>query len=334
MYSKHDTRSVHALCYVYIMCVHVLNKKRERKKKRTYQEWRDSYREKCRKRGREREREKMYPSKQLDPGSCPSLVSTIRSFVVPLIDTHSSSQFLRTVIFGNLAILFLSRCFSPLLLLVLCILIDFLILEYSFCNVSIASFLFSFFLYLKKNFFFYFHVYILFFDLSIFLFNSLRFLIAKQKTIATTDAVASQNRFNRPDHPYSSGNHSTWMITVDSMRPFHARCRLNILFFFFSFFKNCSRSRYPCAHAYTETSFLSFFFYLCVSIIDDWRCSRRQTVHVERVQSSNDLCLGFRGSFRRSVACYLQRTRRTRKRARFSFWKVRRIFVCNINFNF
>ena len=244
------------------MCVHVLNKKRERKKKRTYQEWRDSYREKCRKRGREREREKMYPSKQLDPGSCPSLVSTIRSFVVPLIDTHSSSQFLRTVIFGNLAILFLSRCFSPLLLLVLCILIDFLILEYSFCNVSIASFLFSFFLYLKKNFFFYFHVYILFFDLSIFLFNSLRFLIAKQKTIATTDAVASQNRFNRPDHPYSSGNHSTWMITVDSMRPFHARCRLNILFFFFSFFKNCSRSRYPCAHAYTETSFLSFFFFI------------------------------------------------------------------------
>lgn len=44
-----------------------------------------------------REREKMYTSKQLDPGSCPSLVSTIRSFVVLLIDTHSSSQFLQTV---------------------------------------------------------------------------------------------------------------------------------------------------------------------------------------------------------------------------------------------
>lgn len=48
-----------------------------------------------------REREKMYTSKQLDPGSCPSLVSTIRSFVVLLIDTHSSSQFLQTVFFGN-----------------------------------------------------------------------------------------------------------------------------------------------------------------------------------------------------------------------------------------
>lgn len=35
---------------------------------------------------REREKEKMYPSNQLDPGSCPFLVSTIRSFVVLLID--------------------------------------------------------------------------------------------------------------------------------------------------------------------------------------------------------------------------------------------------------
>lgn len=41
--------------------------------------------ERCRE--RERKREKMYPSNQLDPGSCPSLVSTIRSFVVLLNDT-------------------------------------------------------------------------------------------------------------------------------------------------------------------------------------------------------------------------------------------------------
>lgn len=69
---------------------------KKKKKKSTYQEWRDSFRKRCRKR-EEREREKMYTSKQLDPGSCPSLVSTIRSFVVLLIDTHSSSQFLQTV---------------------------------------------------------------------------------------------------------------------------------------------------------------------------------------------------------------------------------------------
>lgn len=64
----------------------------------------------------EREREKMYPSKQLDPGSCPFLVSTIRSFVVPLIDTYSSSQFLRTV-FSATSDLILITLFVTLLLL-------------------------------------------------------------------------------------------------------------------------------------------------------------------------------------------------------------------------
>lgn len=47
-----------------------------------------------------REREKMYTSKQLDPGSCPSLVSTIRSFVVLLIDTLFFPIF-TNCIFGN-----------------------------------------------------------------------------------------------------------------------------------------------------------------------------------------------------------------------------------------
>ena len=99
--------------YVHIY-IYIFRKKR--KKKDTYQEWRDSYRKRCREKGREREREKMYPSKQLDPGSCPFLVSTIRSFVVPLIDTYSSSQFLRTV-FSATSDLILITLFVTLLLL-------------------------------------------------------------------------------------------------------------------------------------------------------------------------------------------------------------------------
>lgn len=56
MYSKHDTQSVHALCYVYIRAYIYISRKKE-KKKDTYQEWRDSYRKRCREKGRERERE-------------------------------------------------------------------------------------------------------------------------------------------------------------------------------------------------------------------------------------------------------------------------------------
>lgn len=92
MYSKHDKKSVHIYTYI-ILCIHtciyVLQKK-VRTKSGEIRSERDVEKER-------REREKMYTSKQLDPGSCPSLVSTIRSFVVLLIDTHSSSQFLKTV---------------------------------------------------------------------------------------------------------------------------------------------------------------------------------------------------------------------------------------------
>lgn len=91
MYSKHDTKSVHIYTYI-ILCIHTCIYVLRKKKVRTKSGETRSDVEKER-----REREKMYTSKQLDPGSCPSLVSTIRSFVVLLIDTHSSSQFLQTV---------------------------------------------------------------------------------------------------------------------------------------------------------------------------------------------------------------------------------------------
>lgn len=97
MYSKHDTKKkctyihIHNIMYTY---VHICFTKKKKKKVRTKSGETRSERDVEKER---REREKMYTSKQLDPGSCPSLVSTIRSFVVLLIDTHSSSQFLQTV---------------------------------------------------------------------------------------------------------------------------------------------------------------------------------------------------------------------------------------------
>lgn len=114
MYSKHDAQSVHTLCYVYIRAYIYISRKKKKKKIRTKSG--ETRTEKGVEKKGEREREKMYPSKQLDPGSCPFLVSTIRSFVVPLIDTYSSSQFLRTV-FSATSDLVLITLFVSLLLL-------------------------------------------------------------------------------------------------------------------------------------------------------------------------------------------------------------------------
>lgn len=115
MYSKHDAQSVHTLCYVYIRA-YLYFEKKEKKKKKIRTKSGETLTERGVEKKGEREREKMYPSKQLDPGSCPFLVSTIRSFVVPLIDTYSSSQFLRTV-FSATSDLVLITLFVSLLLL-------------------------------------------------------------------------------------------------------------------------------------------------------------------------------------------------------------------------
>jgi len=60
--------------------------RRETRTERAREKDVDKGREREREREREIEKEKMYPSNQLDPGSCPFLVSTIHSFVVLLID--------------------------------------------------------------------------------------------------------------------------------------------------------------------------------------------------------------------------------------------------------
>lgn len=108
-----------AECTYIMLCVHtcifIFREKRKKKKKIRTKSGETLTERGVEKKG-EREREKMYPSKQLDPGSCPFLVSTIRSFVVPLIDTYSSSQFLRTV-FSATSDLVLITLFVSLLLL-------------------------------------------------------------------------------------------------------------------------------------------------------------------------------------------------------------------------
>lgn len=102
----------------YVMCtyVHIYISRKKKKKKKIRTKSGETLTERGVEKKGEREREKMYPSKQLDPGSCPFLVSTIRSFVVPLIDTYSSSQFLRTV-FSATSDLVLITLFVSLLLL-------------------------------------------------------------------------------------------------------------------------------------------------------------------------------------------------------------------------
>lgn len=100
---------VHTCIYIYIYF-----EKKEKKKIRTKSG--ETRTERSVEKKGEREREKMYPSKQLDPGSCPFLVSTIRSFVVPLIDTYSSSQFLRTVFSATSDLILITLLVTLLLL--------------------------------------------------------------------------------------------------------------------------------------------------------------------------------------------------------------------------
>jgi len=93
-------RSIEIRIYICTISHHVhvsVKRNQDRRETRTKRDV-----DKGREREREREKEKMYPSNQLDPGSCPFLVSTIRSFVVLLIDLSCwlrSSHLLRFSIF-------------------------------------------------------------------------------------------------------------------------------------------------------------------------------------------------------------------------------------------
>lgn len=123
-----------------------------------------------------------------------------------------------------------------------------------------------------------------------------------------TNGVANQNRFYRPDHPNPSGNHSTRMITINSMHT------LSCMFPLEHFFENCTlhlRPRYRYA-AFVWSPFLSFFFFYFFSfhffgilMTVHGRCSWRLCMSrgCNREQSVPRCSRIF---FHRSVACYLR----------------------------
>lgn len=131
-----------------------------------------------------------------------------------------------------------------------------------------------------------------------------------------TNGVANQNRFYRPDHPNPSGNHSTRMITINSMHTLS--CMFPLEHFFWELYiafetalttllsitrRLCDLPFYPSFFLFYFLIFFFFFFWILMTVHGrcSWRlCTSRGCNREQSVPRCSRIF------FRRSVACYLR----------------------------